>query len=318
MPKRKTAYTSSEGFRTMRQYKLFSPTTIICTNCSQPGHLSKLCHQPITSYGVILFRVRGGWSQAEALLQGSVTGLEGLQSNLEYLLIQRKDTIAFIEIMRGKYRTTDHDYIKQHLSHTTVEEREKLLTQDFDTLWESLWGPPQEGSHNYKNEKEQARQKLDALRPIIGTLIKESGEPWDTPEWGFPKGRRENGESEYGCAMRELWEETNIRENEIYPIRNMEPIRELFYGTNGIQYSHKYYMAYTPVGLGEEPIEIAAQSNKHIEQEVRAMKWMTFDEAIKHIRPENPEKRQVLLRVHKLLQKYCPLAVTNVDLKKSV
>jgi 8-oxo-dGTP pyrophosphatase MutT (NUDIX family) len=307
----------------MKQYKIFTPTTVTstsvtCTNCSQVGHLSKLCHQPITSYGVILFRLRGGWKQADSLLQGNTTGIEGLQQHIEYLLIQRKDTIAFIEIMRGKYRTNDNEYIKQHLSHTTAEERVKLLTESFDTLWESLWGPPQEGSHNYKNEKEIARQKLEIIQPILADLIKESGEPWETPEWGFPKGRRENGESEYNCAMRELWEETNIYEKEIYPIRNMEPIREIFYGTNSIQYCHKYYIAYAPAGLGEEPIEDAALINKHIKQEVSAIKWLTFDEAVTYIRPENPEKRQVLLRVHNLLTKYCPLAVTNIDLKKSI
>jgi 8-oxo-dGTP pyrophosphatase MutT (NUDIX family) len=299
----------------MKQYKLFSPTTMICTNCAQAGHQSKQCPHPITSYGVILFRVKDGWEQAENLVKGSVTGLE-MSSKLEYLLIQRRDTIAFIEVMRGKYRTNDHEYIKQHLSCMTGEERNKLCTSDFDALWESVWGPPQEGTHAYRNEKEQAKGKLEIIRPLLPELIADCKEPWSAPEWGFPKGRRENGESEYACAMRELWEETNIFEKEIYPVRNMEPIKEIFVGSNGVRYCHKYYMAYAVAGVGEESIEVAAQKNEHIRREVSCMKWLSCDEAINNIRPENEEKRRVLLRVHKALQTYCPLALTKPERKR--
>lgn len=292
----------------MKQYNLFSASTI-CANCSYSGHQSKQCPQPITSYGVILFRVKGEWNQAEALLHGGTTGLEAVQSKIEYLLIQRRDSIGFIEIMRGKYRIADREYVKQHLTGMTGEERDKLKTTAFDELWESLWGPPQEGSHAYRNEKEQAKHKLEALRPFLEELIGECPSAWATPEWGFPKGRRDMGETEYACAMREMWEETNIAEKNIMSIRNMEPIKELFQGTNSIRYCHKYYLAYAPAGVGEESIDVAAEHNTHIKREVSRVQWLSYDDAIAHIRPDNVEKRQVLLRVHKLLQTYCPLAL---------
>lgn len=301
----------------MKQYKIFSPTTILCTNCSQTGHQSKQCSQPITSYGVIVFRVRGEWNQAEELLMNSYTGTDSIMPKVEYLLIQRRDTIAFIELMRGKYRSTDREYIVQLISCMTVKEHKKLVSEPFDVLWEGLWGPPIEGSHAYKNEKEQAKQKLETIIDMIPGLIAECKEPWDTPEWGFPKGRRDLGESEYTCAMRELWEETNIGEKDIYPIRNMDPIQELFYGTNGVHYCHKYYIAYANAGVGEETVEVASRTNEHIKREVGKTQWFSLEDAIEHIRPENPEKRQLLLRVHKVLQTYCPLALT-MPMKTSV
>jgi hypothetical protein len=46
------------------------------------------------------------------------------------------------------------------------------------------------------------------------------------------------------------------------------------------------------------------------------MKWLSCDEAISNIRPENEEKRRVLLRVHKALQTYCPLALTKPERKR--
>jgi 8-oxo-dGTP pyrophosphatase MutT (NUDIX family) len=302
----------------MKQYKIFSPTTMLCTNCSLTGHQSKQCPQPITSYGVIVFRIKGPWNQADELVSGALTGLENVLSNIEYLLIQRRDTIAFIELMRGKYRVIDKEYIQQLIGSMTKEEHTKLISQSFYNLLERLWGPTKEGSHAYKNEKEQAKQKFESITEVLEECIKECQTPWTSTEWGFPKGRRDIGESEYACAMRELWEETNIYEKDIYPIRNMDPIREIFYGTNGVQYCHKYYIAYAPAGIGEETIENAALTNEHITREVGQVKWFSLNDAIQHIRPENTEKRQLLLRIHQILQKYCPLAVVNPIMKTSV
>lgn len=302
----------------MKPYKVFSPTIIICTNCSQQGHLSKQCPHPITSYGVILFRIKGGWNQAVALLQDNTTGMESIHDRLEYLLIQRRDSIGFIEIMRGKYRITDTEYIKIHINGMTDEEKHNLLTISFDELWEKLWGIPSDSSHAYRHEKDQAKQKLEALHPSLEKLISECDSSWKTPEWGFPKGRRDIGESEYTCAIRELWEETNVFEKDIVPVRNMEPIQEVFNGTNNIKYCHKYYIAYAPEGVGEESLEDASKKNIHIKREISSIQWLSFADAIEHIRPDNVEKRQVLFRVHKLFQQFCPLAFFTPPVKKSL
>jgi 8-oxo-dGTP pyrophosphatase MutT (NUDIX family) len=300
----------------MKPSKIFSVTAALCSNCSNTGHLSKNCPHPITSFGVILFRVKSDWNQAESLVKGGITGMETTLSNIEYLLIQRKDTIGFIEIMRGKYNVNNTDYIKQQLICMTEEEHDKILTVDFDQLWENLWGPPLEHSHTYKYEKEQAKLKMEQLRPILKSLIDEI-QGSKEPEWGFPKGRRDFFESDYACAMRELWEETNISQTDIIPIRNMEPIEENFFGTNGVQYCHKYFFAYAPPGVGEESLEKASENNKFIKREVRQICWFSYENAVEHIRPENPEKRQVLLRIHKILQKFCPFAVGLSNMKKS-
>ncbi len=292
----------------------FSTNTVICCNCSTPGHTSKQCPKPITSYGVILFR-SPSWNQAAALVRGSSTGLDpvapGKGPAIEYLLIQRRDSIGFIEILRGKYKLSDTEYIVQQLGGTTLAEREKLLHESFHTLWENVWGPPQEGGHAYRHEKEQARQKLEALRvasPSLQELIALAGPAWATPEWGFPKGRRDMNESEFGCAMREMWEETNIQEKDIAVVRGIEPLEEVFTGSNHVTYLHKYYIGYaTHDGNGGVDIEAAAAMNEHIQREIGAIRWCSLEEGLSLIRPENREKRQVLLRTHNLLQTYCPL-----------
>lgn len=295
----------------------------LCSNCSNIGHTSKSCPHPITSYGVIVFRVRDlSWNQAEILTQSdraSFTGLENCQQNIEYLLIQRRDSIGFVEIMRGKYKVADTEYIRKQIEGMTAEERNKLISYSFDELWEGLWGTPQEGGPSYRAEKEHAKQKFEALRsstPSLEELLREAPPAWPTPEWGFPKGRRDSNESEYYCAMRELWEETNLREKDILPIRNLDPFEETFFGTNQVHYCHKYYLAFAPPGIGEQTLEEARLQNTHIAREIGGLQWMSLADALNAIRPENIEKKELLLRVSSLLRNYCPLRLGGFREKK--
>lgn len=280
-----------------------------CTNCGEGGHTNKQCLQPITSFGTILFRVRNGngsVAQAQALLQ-SDTDFTGLQaSQIEYLLIQRRDSLGYIDIMRGKYKPTDTDYITTQVRGMTTAEQRRLATEPFDTLWESLWGPPMEGTNSYKHEKEQSRAKLEALRAgngcvSLAEILTTVGGGWETPEWGFPKGRRDAHETEYACALREMQEETSLTERDVIPIRNLEAIREVFFGSNHIQYCHKYFIMFVP---DSKPIKMDP-TNEHMRREVGDIRWCSLEQALTLIRPENVEKRGVLLRVSGLLRNYC-------------
>lgn len=293
----------------------------ICTNCGNYGHNYRQCLDPITSYGMIIFRVRGNtWNQAETFLQNSsaITGLEQVYPNIEYLLIQRKDSLGFVEIMRGKYKLSDIEYITHQLAGTTAEERVKLLTMSFDDLWTGLWGrSTAEQGQAYKNEKENSRQKLQSLRDgfldetskktiNLATLLEKIPLQWTTPEWGFPKGRRDFRENEYRCAMREVREETSLTENDIIPIKNLLPIQESFFGSNHVHYSHKYFLSYMPT---TKPIALDT-TNEHMMREIGDIGWFSLDEALRMIRPENVEKREILLRASSLLRNYCPLSLS--------
>ena len=283
------------------------PQIIYCTNCGDYGHNTKQCSLPITSFGTILFRINTDWNQVENLLQSdSWTGLETIdKSKIEYLLIQRRDSLGYIDIMRGKYKTDDISYITQQVHGMTREEQQQLIHEPFDVLWEKLWGPPAEGSNPYRHEKEVSRTKLATIRaanPSLADIITSVNWHWPTPEWGFPKGRREPHESEYVCAMREMKEETGLTEYDLTPIKNLDTVKEIFYGSNHIQYCHKYFIMY--VHNNKEPV--LDSSNTHMVQEIGNIKWCSLDEALSLIRTDNPEKRDALIRVNKLLQQFCP------------
>jgi 8-oxo-dGTP pyrophosphatase MutT (NUDIX family) len=129
-----------------------------------------------------------------------------------------------------------------------------------------------------------------------------------TPEWGFPKGRRDQGESEFACAIREFWEETNIRDTEIYLLRNVEPLVESFVGSNRVQYAHKYYLAFAPQGVGTKSFAEVAAANEHVRREVGDIRWISLSEAETVFRPEHAEKREILRRIRRVLEAGIPFA----------
>lgn len=269
---------------------------------------------------MILFRVKGEWNQAQSLLQSSshINGLDAIQSNIEYLLIRRRDSLGFVEIMRGKYKLQEVDYIRRQILGTTLAERERLLTISFEELWCGLWGiTTEQQGQSYKSEKEMSRQKLEALREgytheetgktvSFRLLMEEVPCKWDTPEWGFPKGRRDYRETDFQCAMREVKEETGLKERDICSIRNLYPIQESFFGSNHISYCHKYFLAYVQ---SQNAIEMD-KGNEHMSREVGDIGWFSLEEALRTIRADNVEKREILLKASSLLRSFCPLRLT--------
>ena len=63
-----------------------------CNNCGKSGHLYHQCKKPITSNGIILFRKTNG--------------------KFQYLMICRKDTLGYVDFLRGKYAIYNYNFIR--------------------------------------------------------------------------------------------------------------------------------------------------------------------------------------------------------------
>lgn len=278
---------------THHRYGKHSP----CTNCGNFGHHFRSCTAPITSYGIVAFRVLDpAWKQER----------QGIDSTkIEYLLIQRRDSIGFVELLRAKYKLSDLDYISQQVAGITQQERDKLLALSFEALWVGLWGTTGE-TRQYRQEYEQAKAKFESLREgythddktvSFKMLFETIPVQWSTPEWGFPKGRRNAGETDLVCAMREFQEETGLSQREVHVFPGVEPFKETFMGNNKIRYSHIYYLAW----ISPETSVVLKEDNPTMTQEVGNIEWLSYDAAMKRIRPVNQEKKDVLAKVHTML-----------------
>ena len=244
----------------------------------------------------------------------SLTGLEPIFQHIEVLLIQRRDSLGYVDLLRGKYSVNDADYIRKQLHGMTDVERQKLVEKDFDDLWAEMWGS-ESADTQYRKEKENSRNKLMALREGItldisgnsATLedfVSQCDTHWDTPEWGFPKGRRDGNETDLECALREMKEETGLTDIDIQLVNNMEPLNETFFGSNHVHYCHKYFLVYVPDGSQVK----YNPENPHMRREIGNIGWFKLNEALQKIRTDNVEKREILLRVGTLLRNYCALA----------
>jgi 8-oxo-dGTP pyrophosphatase MutT (NUDIX family) len=96
-----------------------------CNNCGKAGHSFYQCKNPITSYGIIPFRIA----------KNPLTG----KKERQYLMIRRRDTLSYVDFMRGKYSLFNRKYIKNMIKTMTEYERTQILSQPFDVLWYELW-----------------------------------------------------------------------------------------------------------------------------------------------------------------------------------
>ena len=290
--------------------------TGFCTNCGISGHVFRQCVEPVSSYGVLVFRWlsrKDKWTQQTEFCQGNKTptGISNLVPQV--LMIQRKDSLGFMDIMRGKYKLNEPEYISKQLRGMTPIERNRLLNDDFDEIWNDLWGGDYETSQRYAHNRHISKDKLIQLRTSVednkgntfnlADLLRQEPALYDTPEWGFPKGRRDQYESDMKCAYRELGEETNIPEEDVWKVVNVAPFIEQFYGSNNIHYRHTYYIAQY---VGNTMIHFDKDNNE-MTKEIGNIAWKTLDEALILLRPENVEKRGILIQLANLLRNFSPL-----------
>lgn len=271
---------------------------IYCANCGGIGHIYKNCNHPITSYGVICCRV----------FRDKENGMLVPQ----YLMVQRKDSLSYVEFIRGKYSIEKRAYIMKLVSNMTTHERTSISTQPFDILWKDLWQADE--CKAYQREYAEAKNKFELIRRgyIIKTkddeiyfnidyIISNSSSSLDEAEWGFPKGRRNINEHDFACAVREFKEETGIHPKCIRVLRNQKPFEEVFSGTNKIRYKHIYYLALCFMGTNNSLL--FNPNNKVQSREIKDVKWFTYDQAQQKIRGYNIERKELFRRVHQVIIK---------------
>jgi 8-oxo-dGTP pyrophosphatase MutT (NUDIX family) len=256
---------------TVHRYK-----KIYCSNCGIEGHFFRDCSLPITSYGII--------------------AMHQVLDSVKYLLICRRDSLSFIEFVRGKYSISEPTYLYTLLENMTEAEHAKIRSLPFETLWRSVWGS---AADTHKTDFENSLRKykmLDMAAELAAHPAK-----WIEPEWGFPKGRRNVNESDLAGAIREFKEETNLTDAQFRILHNVVPLVESFRGSNQIQYCHKYYLAISPPDT-----EVAVHhENIHMSREIGNIGWFTLEEALTKLRP--PEKQEILMKASVALKNYIPV-----------
>lgn len=255
---------------------------VMCGNCREYGHVYRKCKKPITSFGVIAFK----YNQE----------LEKYQ----VLMVQRKDTMGFVELIRGKYSALESDLRHKQLmtlfGEITFEERESLTKHTFDELWDKLW--LNHNSNCYKNEYLSAKNKFETLD--LEWYLANTKSRYTETEWGIPKGRLNLDETPKHCAVREFSEETGYLPEDITPI-DYPWIEEEFTGTNYKRYKHVYFIAFMNPSIHKPSID---ETNISQIGEIKSVKWFTEEDAIQRIREYDHEKKKIVREAFEVVKNH--------------
>ena len=254
-----------------------------CNNCGKLGHLFHQCRIPIISNGIITFRKNN--------------------NNIEFLIVKRKDSLGFVDFIRGKYMLEDVEYIINICNKMTNDERLWIKKYDIDYLWNYLWG--NNLVNLYKNEEKLSKEKFKILKNgyKIGNndinldyILSRCTENYIETEWGFPKGRRNYQENDIQCALREFEEETGYSQKSISIISNILPFEEIFTGSNNKSYKHKYFLAY---------MENDVKFKSHFQiNEISKVEWCNINSINDKFRYYSYEKKNIVDNLINLITKY--------------
>jgi len=252
---------------------------MICKNCNRPFHTLKQCKYPITSFGIILFRIFHG--------------------EIQYLMIRRKNSFGYIDFIKGQYIENNFEYLQQLVDEMSIEEKKIILENyDFDILWKKMW------EDNFRsNIFNTSKQKFINLKTsgVFEQIISNSITNWYETEWEFPKGRRNYMEKDLECALREFQEETGINCNNISLIENLLPFEEIFTGTNYKSYKNKYFLAFFKKSDHDNDFE---ELNNYQLSEVSKIEWKTLENCSNSIRPYNIEKIKLIKQINDIIIEY--------------
>lgn len=220
---------------------------------------------PIVSCGVICFNTLGDERKS--------------------LLIRRKDSLGFVEFVRGKYKPTDPHYIRELVDSMTYTERKRILDNEFQFLWRNMW--ISKSYRRHRPEYQKSLSRFESIKDSIREYIKNNPEKgWEEPEWGFPKGRPNRGESDIDCARREFREETGISEDDLRILP--KEYKEVYTGTNGIVYENRYF-----IGICNQMDVYMDPSNRLQKKEVSDIRWFLIKNVSKIIRNTYPSRKNI-------------------------
>ena len=306
---------------------------IECTNCCKYGHEYKSCNEPITSWGIILVNYQNIKSFVENqyneinhdninmnlyvnnISPQTYKDLENLGKiikNIEFLLIERKHSLGYIDFIRGRYKLDNVDKINYLFQQMNDEEIKRISENDFDYLWNNLWNNDSERIQTLRKEYIMAKNKFNSLKDSdnleinLNFYVTNVKPLYKINEWGFPKGRRDKNETTKECALREFHEETRINLDKIKLIDNIEPICENMTGTNGIKYRHIYYIAETKGDISEEIKSIDLKDNN----EISNLGLFNYDTSKELLREYHIEKREILKKVYMY---YIEIILKNIN-----
>jgi predicted NUDIX family NTP pyrophosphohydrolase len=224
--------------------------------------------------------------------------------NLQILLVHKRLSYAFLHFVLGKYNVaTNYSDIANLVSNMSVNEKLEILSLNFDHLWYKIWLKVPYNNYNKSDESYHKNwlakyKNTDAL--VLNTrdcykhcrskfyelISKDGGQKLQnaimntahnrTFLWEIPKGRLDEDEAKVQCAMRELWEETNIKSEQYDICFDIKPFTlNKTYADAKYRYKHTFYIAI--MKNNNTPVKVDFNNINQI-TEIDNLQWYSLNE----------------------------------------
>jgi 8-oxo-dGTP pyrophosphatase MutT (NUDIX family) len=277
-----------------------------CSNCGKIGHILRDCEEPVTSVGIVCFKLNKtiyktflqnlsgiSYYDLSHMILNNIHLFNTYNDMIEFMLVKRRHSLNYIEFIRGKYDPYDIERIENMFSLMSMNEVEMIKTKEFNYLWNNLW---MKNAHKkkYMAELNESKEKFTIVKSYdMNNFISE----YNDTEWEIPKGRKNSSEKNIDCAVREFREETSITYDDYIVISCLDPIHDNFTGTNGKQYRHIFYTS-----LFNDNIE---GDINHRNNEIELVRWCKWSELNDIIRPYNNNKINIFTSVLIFIMNIC-------------
>jgi 8-oxo-dGTP pyrophosphatase MutT (NUDIX family) len=246
----------------------------------------KDCKYPVTSCGNIIYRDDS--------------------KEPRVLMIQRKDSLCYIDFVRGKYDNRNISYMQTLIDKCSVGEKHRLLNLSFRELWRDLWLLDDDFVANddylrclVKFNKTKEGFNINDKYISIKSLIDCSQYKYPHSEWEFPKGRRNMNENDFECAKREFCEETNYNSKDYDIINNISPFTEEFIGENNVRYKYIYFIG--KLSNLDKILNLDPNNNEQI-TEIKDIQWLTKREALDKCRDYHNSRINLIEKIFDFIQ----------------
>jgi 8-oxo-dGTP pyrophosphatase MutT (NUDIX family) len=213
------------------------------------------------------------------------------------MMVCRKDTIGFMEFIKGQYTFDSQDHSYPHVidlfNMMTKKELSFLCNSscNFADAHMKLYGT--RPSNKITKQEERFDTYRNEWQKIANDIYKGGKGGWDEPEWGFPKGKRNKWESGLECALRELYEETGIDKSMI-SIDNTNTFTETRYEGDK-EFVYEYYLGYLSEDFNVK--NITPQT-----EEISNVNLFTIEECLKKIRHYFKSRIRIVLSLKNILK----------------
>lgn len=241
---------------------------LFCLNCGKNNHSYSQCTDPLSSYGLVCFyKFPHGYEVIMVRRKHTISYVEFLRgkydvNNLEYL-ISLFMNMTHIEI---DYICANPEFSKLRDNLGLDSNRKKSYKNEYENselkfnyilnlgilhkviyslnhlFQKTLTLNLSSDSYPVKITSEITLAENTVLLDRLKSQISHT-DFYTIPEWGLPKGKRQNKETDLQCAIREFNEETGINANNLRIYKNVIPLEETYRSNNGIEYKHTYFIA---------------------------------------------------------------------------